>query len=203
MDFDIEQLKEKIKSYTDEEIIKIIFIDRDDYVDEVITIVEDEYSKRGIDEETAQSVSSRLNKQKKTKSNQPQADLGIKWLRFWNYLTLPSGGMLGILYCIVEPDLSIIYLTYSILLIATVFGLHYRKLWAWRTNWIIIILVFLGNLIPNLSTINPKSENVMMDFIIRLTILTLFWYWPQSVYWRKRKILFENQSVLLSNEQDK
>ena len=141
--------------------------------------------------ETTPQIKDLIKNQSKN-STPSQYDLSLIWLKFWNYIILPFGGVLGILFCIAKPDLSLIFLTITLFQFTTAYGLHFRKLWAWKTNWIIIITIFLFGLIPtsNLSYLNPDSNFASVEFTIRLIILMLIWNWPQSNYWRKRKTLF-------------
>jgi len=223
MDFDIEQLKEKIKFYTDEEIIKIIFIDKDDYVDEVITIVEDEYSKREIDEVTTHSFVKQCNNDKSTNSKQLQSKLSIKWLQFWNYIFLPACGIWGLFIIVIMSKsdyatslLRLFISLVSVLIIATALGLHNRKLWAWKTNWIVIYitLINIGFYISTKIAVFLTLKITATDIDSYLAYYEVIWFcislmiiitiiWPQVVYWKKRKFLFEDQSVLTPNEHGK
>ena len=119
--------------------------------------------------------------------------IGTKWLKFWNYISLPIGGILnlffGYLMLLNFPIVGIIMIAIAIIQFAVVYGLHYRKLWAWQWNWVVIGVAYLGMLIPILPN-GSDSDNVVMQFMVRLVVGSLIWMWPNYVYWNKRKILF-------------
>jgi len=121
--------------------------------------------------------------------------LGTKWLKFYNYFSLPVGGilllLLGVLMSVRLPALGIIIALLAILQFVVAYGLHHRKLWAWQWNWALVIITYVELLIPI-----PKSEShggtadLVPQFVIRLIVASLIWMWPNYVYWRKRKTLF-------------
>ena len=113
--------------------------------------------------------------------------LGTKWLKFWNYFSLPVGAVLGLLMALATPDVGILIAAVASLQIAVAFGLHYRQIWAWQWNWVIIVLTWLSAAVP-MSAEGPN------DFwgksLIGLLLGAVIWMWPNSVYWKKRKSLF-------------
>ncbi len=127
--------------------------------------------------------------------------IGTKWLKFWNYASLPIGGIInlffGYLMLLNFPIIGIIIISMAIIQFAVAYGLHYRKLWAWQWNWVIIGIAYLGMLIPILP--NGSDNGVVVQFIIRLVVSSLIWMWPNYVYWKKRKILFSGYANQFAN----
>jgi hypothetical protein len=105
--------------------------------------------------------------------------LGIKWLKFWNYISLPIGSYFTIFWISKVPDYAEILGALSALQFILIYGLHYRYLWAWKWNWFIIITnLFLFS--------TGQTEEIIFRFLIG----TIFWLVPNYIYWKKRKILF-------------
>ena len=120
--------------------------------------------------------------------------LGTKFLKFWNYFSLPVGGVLGLLMSIALPDLAIIMLPLAILQFIVAYGLHYRRLWAWQWNWVLVVITYIGTIIPIRT---PGSHGGHIDLIaqcvVRSVVGGLIWMWPNYVYWNKRHILFSDE----------
>jgi len=120
-----------------------------------------------------------------------ESKLGTKWLKFWNYVSLPAGGIFGILIALGTPALAIITLPYAVLQFLVAYGLHNRRLWAWKWNWVLIVFLYIGNLIPEpLSGTTNSPTELGIQFVARLVLMSLIWMWPNYVYWKKRKVLF-------------
>ena len=115
------------------------------------------------------------------------SSLGTKWLRFWNYFSLPVGGVLGLLMSLGVPALGIIMVPIALLQFAVVYGLHKRKIWAWQWNWVVIVLTWFSGVIPNSF---GSSADFWAKFIILVPVSGLVWMWPNYVYWKKRRSLF-------------
>ncbi|MBM3273182.1 zinc ribbon domain-containing protein [Candidatus Kaiserbacteria bacterium] len=119
------------------------------------------------------------------------ATLGTKWLKFWNYFSLPVGGVFGLLMSLGLPALGIIMVPLAILQFVVAYGLHHRKLWAWQWNWALVAITYISMLIP---TPTPGSHggtaDLVVQFVIKLILGSLIWMWPNYVYWKKRKGLF-------------
>jgi hypothetical protein len=111
--------------------------------------------------------------------------LGTKWLKFWNYFSLPVGGAFGLLMSFGIPTIGFILVPIAILQFMVAYGLHNRKIWAWQLNWVLILL----------SCLIPRAANSSIDFwaqliIIQIPLFGLIWMWPNYVYWKKRRVLF-------------
>jgi hypothetical protein len=123
------------------------------------------------------------------------SSLGLKWLKFWNYFSLPTGSFLGLLSILsVSPPITpVVFWDVGILILqfSLIYGLHQRRLWAWKLNWIIVITIFINVVTKVPVMIINKSDNILiMQFLIRLTIGVL-WLWSNYVYWNKRQGLFK------------
>ena len=77
------------------------------------------------------------------------AALGTNWLKFWNYFSLPVGGVLALLMSLGVPAFGIIMIPIAVLQFAVAYGLHNRKIWAWQWNWVVIVLTWFSGAIPN------------------------------------------------------
>lgn len=119
---------------------------------------------------------------------------GLKWFVFYTYIRLPISILLliisvAILYdrVFMAVDLNEIFsllllLIYLVLLIALLIGLKDRKLWAWKLNFIVLI-------IETIIAAIGKSDDIVI--FITLTVLgSLLWILPNWVYFSKRKFLF-------------
>lgn len=114
------------------------------------------------------------------------SSLGTKWLKFWNYFSLPVGGVLGLLMSLGVPALGIIMVPISILQFVVAYGLHHRKIWAWQWNWVLIVITYISMAIPT-----PSGEaDLVAQFVIKAVLGGLIWMWPNHVYWKKRRALF-------------
>lgn len=114
--------------------------------------------------------------------------VGTKWLKFWTYFSLPANGAFGILVSIGEPQKAFILIPLSLAFFVVSYGLQRRLFWAWQCNWVVIFLFALVGAIPNSFTSNSEF---WAKFLLFLPFLGLLWLWPNYVYWKKRKMLFE------------
>ena len=120
-----------------------------------------------------------------------------KWLKFWCYFSLPFGGLLGILLFLGLPGgyWSIILGLGATLNFIVAYGLHYRMLWAWQLNWVLIGATCLSGIFSaiTLSQQTPHHSSpasLIMLIFIDLVIYGICWLWPNYVYWKKRRVLF-------------
>jgi hypothetical protein len=62
-------------------------------------------------------------------------------------------------------------------------GLHRRRSWGWKLNWAQLLLeVSIFSLLQL-----PDTTGVACNFCIA----TLCWFWPNAVYFQKRRFMFE------------
>jgi len=119
------------------------------------------------------------------------SSLGTKWLKFWNYFSLPVGGVLGLLMSLGVPALGIIMVPISILQFVVAYGLHHRRLWAWQCNWVLIIITYISIAIPTPTPgVYTGEADLVVQFVIKAVLGGLIWMWPNHVYWKKRRTLF-------------
>ena len=111
--------------------------------------------------------------------------LGTKWLKFWNYFSLPVGGVVGFWVAVMTSNVLLIPL--AALQLAVAFGLHDRKKWAWDWNWVVIVFTWLSAAVPILT---ETPDDFLRQFLIGLLLAGVIWMWPNYVYWTKRRSLF-------------
>ena len=117
--------------------------------------------------------------------------LGTKWLKFWNYFSLPVGGVLGLLMSLGVPALGIIMVPISILQFVVAYGLHHRSLWAWQWNWVLIVIAYVSMAVPTpMPGAHSGGADLVVQFAIKAVLGGLIWMWPNHVYWKKRRVLF-------------
>jgi hypothetical protein len=113
--------------------------------------------------------------------------LGTKWLKFWNYFSLPVGGVLCIflVFAFSTPQYGFLVLSYLHFYLA--YWLHRRVLEAWKWNWVMVVATWIGGSIP-------YQFGSMLDFAAKFAIAFLLfgaiWMLPNYVYWMKRRVLF-------------
>ena len=123
--------------------------------------------------------------------SEKHSGLGTKWLMFWNYFSLPVGGIVGLLAALSMPDMSIILVPLSILQFVVAYGLHHRRMWAWKWNWVLIaISLFSASIPPPATGSHDGGAEVAALFLVKFAIFSLVFLWPNIIYWKKRKVLF-------------
>lgn len=114
------------------------------------------------------------------------------WMGLWSWMILPFVGLSPIVAHILESYgiwkrhepifLSTFTITLSILLVygiivsAIAYGLIYRKRWAWRMNWIMIIIFFAG-------------------LMAKWKFIAAIWFLANLTFWYKRKDDFLSRRV--------
>lgn len=106
-----------------------------------------------------------------------------KWLNFWIYFRLPVSAIFIFFSAIILVKnivILIFFIGWSIFLLVVARGLHYRRLWAWKLLWLILVSDFLYTM---------QFEEAVEK--ITAFLITLFlWFVPNLIYFKKRKILF-------------
>jgi len=123
------------------------------------------------------------------------AQLKTKWLQVWNYFVLPIGGAFNAFAAFTALDFSLGFVAVILASVQflTAFGMHYRTKWAWKLNWLAILVFYYGGVInPRVMKHNYGIEEPSEQLILRIIVLALIWLWPNYIYWRKRKDLFSN-----------
>ena len=122
--------------------------------------------------------------------------LKTKWLSFWTYFVLPIVGIYGIFMAFTFDYLfGLIGLIGAILATVNAWGLHYRKMWAWKLIWYPLLWGFAVNVVfvawrVYLKLIYGYEGNFRLGTVIWSFIFTLIWTWLNYIYWKKRKNLF-------------
>jgi len=133
------------------------------------------------------------------KESSVSEELGTNWLSIWNYVRLPSMVIVLLGHTISSTHfiLSTENISYTNLMISipmfggalipllTAVGLHLRKTWAWKVNWLFIIVPFL--IFPSKIFIIPSS---WLDYFITFLVSVISWVGPNYIYWKKRRQLF-------------
>jgi len=121
------------------------------------------------------------------------APLPMQWFKFYTYFRIP----LAVLYIIFVIPVQVIQAENQV--VATItgtlgsitvvffvflfFGLHRRRLWGWKLNWIQLIFEVS---VFSLSQF-PDTTRVISNLIISL----LCWFWPNALYFHKRRFMFK------------
>ena len=133
----------------------------------------------------------------------------MKWSTFYTYVFLPlvilyrfayGWASIRMLFYPKVPDwltpsivLSIVdWLIASIFLAFIIYGLHKRRLWGWRLNWISIAgIALLTGIPPSAVWMLARHGNTDLTLLPVIWVpLTLLWCWPNFVYFKKRRHLF-------------
>ena len=72
-----------------------------------------------------------------------------------------------------------------------IFGLHNRKGWAWKWNW---VLIAWGGLILAIPKTPFSADDFWGRYITTIIVFGLVWMWPNYVYWKKRRGWFSGGS---------
>jgi len=122
-----------------------------------------------------------------------EGDLPVRWLNFYIYVRVPLCMVRSLLFFGIsllmfaeEPAVLVfmgvltgIDIGLSIFLFI---GLHRRRVWGWRLNWVVLVLeVFLRPL--------DRAEDAVM-YIVFLIAALLLWLLPNAIYFSKRRQLF-------------
>lgn len=135
------------------------------------------------DKYTVEAVLDKLSANRKERTQKIyHKNLSLKWFKFYTYFRIPGGILLSFLQ-LSENLFSL----FDIVLLAVLFyGLYNKKLWAWKLNFVILILETIGR---------PIAYAEIYDFsgfglAITLIILLFVWLLPNCIYFKKRKYLF-------------
>lgn len=115
------------------------------------------------------------------------ARLGLKWMYWWIYVTLPMGGLLGIMLSVNQPLSAAIMFPLSLFHIAVASGLHKKQYWAWRWNWLLVVVTWLEISLPYRAS---DFGAFLFNYPFLMTASSLLWLWPNYIYWNRRKHLF-------------
>lgn len=140
----------------------------------------------------------------------PQKELPTKWLGFWIWCRLPLGAVIGVVSAFAptgpttqrsvldpaDPAAELAHvigiavsLVVAVFVVTVAVGLHRRRVWAWRANWILLFgeaLLLPADIVTNSVS---ASQTTLMYFVL-LALVLLLWVLPNFVYFRKRRSLF-------------
>jgi hypothetical protein len=169
-------------------------------------VLDEVLNSRGVTDEMLAEITKKLEETTPLSGNKRAArdisrPLKTKWLRVWNYLFLPLSGINNIYVAVTISEISssILAAIFAIVQLSTAFGLYHRKLWAWRLNWVALLLSYYGGI--TLPIFLKKAYGVEQTFnqtVLSMILSALIWLWPNYVYWKKRKELFIQQVYLTS-----
>jgi hypothetical protein len=95
----------------------------------------------------------------------------------------------------VNARTAALLLAMGMLLATVAYGLQKRRLWAWRLNWVIIGLrwIYISVRLAHAGKTSLFNEpNFIAGYLLFLLfLLGIVWVWPNYVYFRKRRILFQ------------
>lgn len=186
---------------SDEELFNIVNISFADYREEALEAAKTELARRGfqlartgMDFEVITPTGVRLTAPKLAPTSEShevveEPCLPTRWLRFYIYLRLFQSGFPIFLFIIMGSSgigltegivIAMIAIPFSLVAVVA-FGLGRRKLWAWQANWILMALDVLGFKF----FITPIDA-----MLVAVIALGLVWFWPNYVYFKKRRALF-------------
>ena len=124
--------------------------------------------------------------------------LKTKWLSFWNYFCLPISGIINIYTVLFSLDILFCFIAamFAIVQLSTAWGLHFRKLWAWRLNWVALLMSYYGGVtLPRFIKLSYGYEEPGTQLVLRIFFGALIWLLPNIIYWEKRKNLFTKKII--------
>jgi len=111
------------------------------------------------------------------------SSLGTTGLKFWNYFSLPVGGILGLLmsiigmmliretvFGIIMIPMAIVLFVISVLRFVTAVGVRRRRLCSWQWNLMLSIMIYLYGTIPT-----PFVHKCDADIIVEFVFIAVLW----------------------------
>jgi hypothetical protein len=174
--------RRELRQLSDEELV-LLFHTPASLTEEVRSVLPFEIRRRGIDRSFFWR--STLELQKRV--------LRVNWLRFYIYVSLPISAVYLFVIGWGERELisSLLSTAIGILLLTVAYGLHNRKVWAWKCNWILLTLTSIGFLLEPLlgrkASVNP---DYLLGRLIGGVAIGLLWFLLNFTYFNKRRTLF-------------
>lgn len=199
-----DDLRHRYRNMETEELIELQWR-KAELTDAAIQILEEEIKSRAISDEVRDEVLSRLKESLPQFDNEYKVDieksLKIKWLKLWNYFILPLLCVIHFYSIITISNLlsSIINAIFIIVYLVIIFGLHHRRIVAWRINLIVLFIQYFNGVFYAVSSktyyerLLGIESNFTQNFIKQIPTALIFaaiWLLPQYIYWKKRKGLF-------------
>ncbi len=134
----------------------------------------------------------------------PKSSLRTRWLTWYEDLCWLAliGGPLSFVLPVLDsqnPNLTadvyalevitalVLGLIFGGLIAVVGWGLGKRRLWAWRANW--LLLAYLCFTRP-LGNALQKGAFDWGNYAVGLVLMGVVWFWPNYLYFRKRRVLF-------------
>lgn len=178
---DLKDIRDRMSKLSNDELVTIVKIDFHNYREEVLEIVKEELKKRNIEEVDTDKV------EELRKSKLEEVPIG--WLKFYNYWLIPGGMFFNLIIApltiqIEHTGIMFIFgLIWSILLAFLLYGLHKRRLWGWKLNWVVLVIGLL------LYPLKYYTRGAIFYFVV-LILGVLIWGLPNYIYFKKRRHLF-------------
>lgn len=124
-------------------------------------------------------------------SRLPRIDLPMNWFRFYVYFANPFGMLIGLIILFQYDSGFLAFISFLLIILQgiIIWGLHIRKIWAWKVNFILLALFSVEkgfNVMDRAVDYDISKGSVIMIAII----IGLTWAILNSVYFIKRKHLF-------------
>jgi hypothetical protein len=191
-----EVLRQRYSTMETEALIELEW--KEELTELALDVLEGVLKSRGVTDEMRAEITKKL-EETMPRSGNKKAHRGVnrplktKWLKVWNYFCLPLSGINNIYVAVTSSEIlfSILAAIFAIIQLSTAFGIYHRRLWAWRLNWVALLLSYYAGI--TLPIFLKKAYGVEQTFnqtVFNMIIFALIWLWPNYVYWKKRKELF-------------
>jgi lysylphosphatidylglycerol synthetase-like protein (DUF2156 family) len=162
-----------------------------DYTDDAQQVIQGEITRRGLATEFLPRIA----------AAELRRQLPTAWLRFWIWWRLPLAALTAAMVAIgvtirIQPiafpiTFLVLLLGFaaSAFLVALAVGLQKRQTWAWNANWAVIFGETVVAPATGLGGAKSSGEAVVI-YVVLLATALVCWALPNSIYFRKRRILF-------------
>lgn len=118
------------------------------------------------------------------RAQKDHSNLGMAWYSFYTNVRLPLSLVFEIIYLINLKTVTQFLFIFVVmaLQITTIIGLSKKKYWGWNVNLFLLFIECIAA--PFITGKNPAQ------IIVKLLIMTFFWFIPNYVYFKKRLNLF-------------
>ena len=196
MEVNAEVLRQRYSTMETQDLIELQW--KEELTELALGVLDGVLKSRGVTDEMRAEITKEL-EETMPRSGDKRAHRGVskplktKWLKVWNYFSLPLSGINNIYVAVTASEVlfSILTAIFAFIQLSTAFGLYHRRVWAWKLNWIALLLSYYGGV--TLPIFLKKAYGVETNFnqiVISMFICALIWLWPNYVYWNKRKELF-------------
>jgi hypothetical protein len=132
---------------------------------------------------------------KKPKTKVPRKR-SMLWFRFWTYWWLPpravwsaiAGGIIIVRHGPLSFPLSVFSFAYAAFVWAISTGLHMKRLWGWKLNYVFIVTDWL--VVPIMLSLEAEDGWISEDVTTWCGFISMVWTIANAVYFAKRKSNF-------------